>query len=423
MVSSINLLFLHYFSVDKELFRTLKLSIRIRTGTFNMIKCFALWALCLCFCGQCLSQEEVRTGGVSNPTDTSPKVLLDVLFATNEDGLLFINNEAKGAITKNEFRYIKLAPGIYTYAIKPANSADKWEESFTVTEEGTNEVFIDFLYFLDNKNAQSGSLQTSNNPLSSLPVSGNQPAAIGTVQGINAVNKDAQVSTINFLLANVVMVTGGSFVMGNNKSPLADEAEHTVRLAPFYFSKFEVTQHQWQSIMGNNPSINKDCPTCPVENVSWEETMSFIQKLNALSNKRFRLPTEAEWEYVTRIGGKAEIEKAGGPEEYVRKTAWYFANSDRKTQPVGRKQANVASIFDLMGNVSEWCQDWYDPGYYKNQASQQNPKGPSSGREKVIRGGNYREYIGDRFRPSMRNKRKPTEKSGEIGFRLVLDAN
>jgi formylglycine-generating enzyme required for sulfatase activity len=347
-----------------------------------------------------------------------------VLFATNEDGLLLINEEAKGKITKDEFRYIKLAPGIYSYTVKTTSGSEVISENFTVRAEATNEVFIDVLYFLDLQKEQKSAVQNAHPGASpTTPVLDNKLAPIGTVQGMTAINKDAQLSTINFLLANVILMKGGRFVMGNNKSPLADETEHTVELRPFYFSKFEVTQHQWQLIMGNNPSINQGCPTCPVENVSWEETMSFIQKLNALSNQRFRLPTEAEWEYVSRIGGKDEIEKAGGPEEYVRKTAWYFGNSEKKTQPVGRKQANVSGIFDLMGNVSEWCQDWYDAGYYHHPSGQLNPKGPPAGKEKVVRGGNYREYVGDHFRPSLRNKRKPGEKSGEIGLRLVLDVN
>lgn len=209
--------------------------------------------------------------------------------------------------------------------------------------------------------------------------------------------------------------------MGNNRAPVPDEAEHTVTLRPFHFGKYEVTQDQWQTIMGYNPSLNKACPTCPVDNVSWEEVMHFVRKLNSISNRTFRLPTEAEWEYVAKLGGKAEVDKAGGQEAYIKKAAWYFANSLGHTHPVGTKAPDVAGIYDLIGNVSEWCLDWYGPSFYKEQYNQNNPEGPPQGKEKVIRGGNYKDFVGDRFRPSFRNKRPPAGKSSELGFRLVIE--
>ena len=147
--------------------------------------------------------------------------------------------------------------------------------------------------------------------------------------------------------------------MGNNKAPAADEVEHPVTISDIRFGQFEVTQQQWTVMMGYNPSKNGGCGTCPVENVSWEEVMRFIRKINLAGNKKFRLPTEAEWEYVARLGGKAEVVQAGGQEEYIKKTAWYFANADKQTHPVGQKQPNVAGSYDLMGTVSEWCSDWY----------------------------------------------------------------
>jgi formylglycine-generating enzyme required for sulfatase activity len=155
--------------------------------------------------------------------------------------------------------------------------------------------------------------------------------------------------------------------------------------------------------------------------VSWEEAMKFIQKINSLSDKRFRLPTEAEWEYVAKYGGKAEVDQYGGQEEFIKATGWYYANSDKKTHPVGQKAPNASGIYDLIGNVSEWCYDWYSPDYFKEQSSQKNPEGPPLGKEKIVRGTSYNDYLGDRFRPSLRNKLKPVTKSKEIGFRLVLD--
>jgi formylglycine-generating enzyme required for sulfatase activity len=173
--------------------------------------------------------------------------------------------------------------------------------------------------------------------------------------------------------------------------------------------------------MGYNPSLNKNCDYCPVENVSWEEVMKFISKLNAISGRRFRLPTEAEWEYVAKLGGKDEIETAGGPEEFVKKTAWHFQNANNQTHQIGTKAPNVGGIFDMMGNVSEWCSDWYGTSFYKEAVAGKNPKGPSAGKEKIYRGGNFKDASGDRFRPSLRKKRNPVDKSGDLGFRLVLD--
>jgi formylglycine-generating enzyme required for sulfatase activity len=172
--------------------------------------------------------------------------------------------------------------------------------------------------------------------------------------------------------------------------------------------------------MGSNPSLHTGCKTCPVENVSWEEVMIFIRKINSLSGKTFRLPTEAEWEYVAKFGGKEEIEKAGGAEEYIKKTAWASVNSGNQSQPIGKKQPNTVGIYDLTGNVPEWCFDWYDALFYKQEFTDKNPQGPPLGKDKVIRGGNYRDYIGDRFRPSFRNKMNPKSKSSEVGFRLVM---
>lgn len=343
--------------------------------------------------------------------------LLDVLFATNEDCDLLINEEAKGLLSRNDFRYIKLAPGAYRYKAKSKTTGDELSETFTVSETGTNEVFMDLLYTVDAKTEERAKLKGT----VALKTAKTQTAPRQD-EKITLTSKEAQAETLNALLSNTVLMKGGSFVMGNNRAPARDETEHPVTLSPFYFSKYEITQHQWETIMGSNPSIANGCPTCPVENVSWEDAMAFIRKLNSMSDQKFRLPTEAEWEYAARFGGRAEVEKAGGQEAYIKKTAWYFSNAESKVHPVGRKDPNVAGIFDLTGNVSEWCLDWYSVGYYKENYNQRNPEGPSLGKERVIRGGNFKDYVGDRFRPSFRNKRIPTGKSNEVGFRVVIEA-
>lgn len=386
-----------------------------------MIKQATIIFCCLLTTGLCRSQQ--GTAPKTEKPDPVAANLLDVLFATNEDCDLLINEEAKGPLSKSSFRYIKLAPGAYRYKAKSKTTGDELSEAFTVSETGTNEVFMDLLYTVDAKTEERAKLKsTVASTMQGSAKAAKPQAAPGQDERVAATSKEAQAETINALLSNAVLMKGGSFVMGNNRAPSRDEAEHPVTLGPFYFSKYEVTQHQWETMMGFNPSVVTNCPTCPVENVSWEDAMGFIRKLNAVSDQKFRLPTEAEWEYVARFGGRAEVEKAGGQEAYIKKTAWYFSNAESKAHPVGRKEPNAAGIFDLTGNVSEWCLDWYSPAFYKEDYNQRDPEGPAAGREKVIRGGNFKDYVGDRFRPSFRNKRIPTGKSNEVGFRVVIEA-
>lgn len=339
-------------------------------------------------------------------TQSSPIVVQDVLFATNEDCDLYIGEEFKGTVSKKQYTYLKLAPGTYTYKVKCKLVPDELKETFTVREGEQSEVFIDLLFFIDEK--KTGDV-----------IAKPTVAEKGFAPGVT----NEQKAVIKELISNMVPIKGGKFVMGNNRAPSGDELEHPVTISSFLFNKYEVTQHQWNVMMGYNPSDRKDCNTCPVENVSWEEVMKFIRKVTLASNRKFRLPTEAEWEYVAKLGGKSEIDKAGGQEEYIKSTSWYFGNSDKRTHSIGQKRANVAGIYDLLGNVSEWCSDWYGSYYYKDDDSQIDPEGPPLGKEKVFRGGSFVDYTGDRFRPSLRNKLRPTEKSKNIGFRLVLQSN
>ncbi len=404
---------------------------KITSAFFFIILCFHSWAQAddqnkkAVADASGKTRDLVTTGSVpavlSKNTTLSPTPVLDVLFATNEDCRLFINEELKGVVSKSEFLFLKLSPGTYRYKAKSRTTGDEWNDTFSIAEGRPNEVFIDLLYTIDVETEKR--LKAESKKTASVAV---QAQNEKTLQGQKTAEKkiagnDPQLSTINMFIAGMVPVKGGSFVMGNNRSPSADELEHSVTLSPILFSKYEVTQEQWESIMGYNPSINKACSACPVENVSWEEVMVFIRKINSISNKKFRLPTEAEWEYVAKSGGKTEIEKAGGVEEYIKKTAWNFANSGNKTHPVGGKQPNVSGIYDLIGNVSEWCMDWYGAFFYKEDFTQRNPEGPPLGKDKVIRGGNYKDYLGDRFRPSFRNKMNPKSKSSEVGFRLVME--
>lgn len=353
-------------------------------------------------------QAEVSAGKEALLKKPPATELIEVLFATNEDCDLFVDEEFKTVVSKNQYQYVKLSPGDHSYKAKSKSTASELKEAFKVSATQSNEIFIDLLYAIDENNlkAQNALVNASDT---------------GNLSEGSESSEQLKKATVAEILSSMVAIKGGNFIMGNNRSPLGDEIEHPVTVSPVMFSKYEVTQQQWQNVMGSNPSENKECSTCPVENISWEEAMKFIRKINVISNRRFRLPTEAEWEYVAKMGGKSEIDSAGGQEEYIKKTAWYFANSDKKTHPVGEKQPNVLGIYDLYGNVSEWCSDWYASYYYKDDDSQKRPEGPPLGKEKIIRGGSFIEYMGDRFRPSLRNKLKPTTKTKDVGFRLVLD--
>jgi formylglycine-generating enzyme required for sulfatase activity len=180
----------------------------------------------------------------------------------------------------------------------------------------------------------------------------------------------------NTPVANIetVYVEGGSFNMGSNYTK-DSKPIHRVTVSSFYIGKYDVTQAQWRAVMGNNPSRFKDCDECPVEGVYWIDAQQFIARLNQKTGKHYRLPTEAEWEYAARGGNKSNGYTYSGSNGLA-SVAWYTDNSGHKTHPVGQKQANELGIYDMTGNVPQWCQDWYDKDYYANSPAE-NPQGPS----------------------------------------------
>ena len=229
--------------------------------------------------------------------------------------------------------------------------------------------------------------------------------------------------TVNGVSFTMIAVEGGAFSMGGATSEQGSDADsderpvHSVTLSDYYIGETEVTQELWQAVMGNNPSYYSGYPQRPVEYVSWNDCQEFITKLNNLTGKNFRLPTEAEWEYAARGGNKSKGYKYSGSNT-VGDVAWYDSNSISRTHDVKTKQANELGIYDMSGNVYEWCQDWYNSSYYSS-SPENNPTGPTSGSSRVLRGGSWDSDA--RFcRVSSRRSDDPDFRDDSLGFRLAL---
>ncbi len=257
------------------------------------------------------------------------------------------------------------------------------------------------------------------------------PAWIKRIVGSDALNPnwDSSVTTeqkriLGALIDNMVAVKGGTFWMGaqstdpNGQNYDSDAFDwespvHRVTLSDYNIGKYEVTQEEWQAVMGKNPSYFKGSKR-PVEKVSYKDCQEFIRRLNALTGLEFMLPTEAQWEYAARGGNMSKGYKYSGSND-LNSVAWYTDNSGSETHPVGQKQPNELGLYDMTGNVWEWCSDWY--GSYSS-GSQTNPTGPSTGSCRVDRGGcwNY----GARYcRVSDRNDDSPDISDNNLGLRLV----
>jgi formylglycine-generating enzyme required for sulfatase activity len=215
----------------------------------------------------------------------------------------------------------------------------------------------------------------------------------------------------------LVRIPAGEFLMGSPMSEASREnnegPQHRVRISkPFYLGKYEVTQGQWVAVMGENPSNFKGDDRLPVENISWNDCVEFCRKVSQKTGVRIRLPSEAEWEYACRAGSTTAYSFGDSPDA-LGQYAWYEDNWDSKTHPVGQKKPNVWGLYDMHGNVGEWCADWYGEGYYR-QSPPTDPSGPTSGELRVIRSGWFwgcRSAHRDRAPPGFRHR--------YLGFRVA----
>ena len=222
-------------------------------------------------------------------------------------------------------------------------------------------------------------------------------------------------SGLKYLEPEMVFVEGGRFIMGSTTGEDDEHPVHEVELSSFYIGKYEVTQAQWKAVMGSNPSRFRGCDQCPVEQVDWNDVQEYIRKLNSLTGKTYRLPTEAEWEYAAR-GGKRSKGTIYAGSNRIAEVGWNYENSGSSTHPVGQKKPNELGIYDMTGNVWEWCNDWH--GQYFS-SYQRNPQGPASGQGRILRGGSWY-FIGPDGRVADRNWSVIDIRRYISGFRLVL---
>jgi len=243
-------------------------------------------------------------------------------------------------------------------------------------------------------------------------LNGKQPAEFKSIEKEIKINLGYEVNI------EMVYIEPGKFIMGDNSGANASPRHQVTISKGFYIGKYPVTQEQWVEVMKKNPSkFSGKGLMHPIENVSWEDCQKFIEALNKLKkyNGIFRLPTEAEWEYACRAGSDTQYYWGNECDDNY---CWHNGNSRGSTQPVGMKKPNGFGLFDMNGNVWEWCQDWYDNNYYKLN-DRLDPKGAAKGSSRVDRGGSWYSDCND-CRSSSRDDSDPFGRFSNVGFRLVL---
>ena len=249
------------------------------------------------------------------------------------------------------------------------------------------------------------------------PKTGNNP--VSTPSASSGSNRTFNVKGVTFTM---VYVQGGTFQMGSNTGESDEKPVHSVTLSSYYIGQTEVTQELWEAVMGSNPSFFKGSKR-PVEKVSWNDCQDFVNELSRLTGERFHLPTEAQWEFAARGGVKSTGCNYAGSNA-IATVAWYEENSYKKgsdnpdygTHTVATKSPNELGIYDMSGNVWEWCQDWYDS---YSSSSQTNPTGPSAGSYRVNRGGGWLSAA-SRCRAARRSLDTPSSTLDNLGLRLAL---
>jgi len=241
------------------------------------------------------------------------------------------------------------------------------------------------------------------------------------VYGAPAGSPDALESTADPVTGmDFVYVKGGCYQMGDtfDEGDSDEFPAHEVCVSDFFIGRYMVTQDQWVKIMGSNPSRFQQGGDYPVENVSWNDVQRFILLLNEKAGREYRLPTEAEWEYAARSGGKKERYAGTSSDAQLRNYAWYYLNSKQSTHPVGRKLQNGLGLYDMTGILWEWCSDWYEGRYY-DTSPRNDPKGLPNGWFRSLRGGSW-DTDTRNVRVTSRYWAASETKNSKRGFRLLL---
>jgi formylglycine-generating enzyme required for sulfatase activity len=247
---------------------------------------------------------------------------------------------------------------------------------------------------------------------------------IATPNPTTAVTPKGMRSYTEVIALNVRMemhaIPGGEFLMGSpEKQGYADEyPQHRATLSPFYIGKYPVTQSQWRAVMRTNPS-HFNGPHHPVDSITWDEAFEYCRRLSYATGRIYRLPTEAEWEFACRAGMQTQF-NYGDEEEFVVQYAWCLTNSGNHTHPVGEKKPNGWGLYDMHGNVWEWCHDWYAADYYQ-YSPKVNPFGPAKGSSRVLRGGSWYS-LPNYCRNAGRSNHQPDQRDPLVGFRVVCEA-
>ena len=369
-------------------------------------------------------RNEVVPDGISGKNSPFATELLDVLTRYSEEGISVFQlvDKVTTAVTHESFQTPIGRPlfqvgdkgGMFILRAKN-HEGFIWEEPpRTYAPEGTHQARDKKLYSI---------LVNPKVKWVSIALIITFSLIIGLIQFYKEIKPQATILTQDQALKEIdrimVSIPSGSFEMGSNKFDDDEMPIHEVKLSSFEISAFEVTQAQWEAIMETNPAKNswyyEPCLNCPVTYVAWDTAQAFIQRLNSLSGKSYRLPTEAEWEYAARANENFIYAGSNNVDE----VAWCYSyeEAEENTHPVGTLKPNTWNLYDMSGNVSEWCEDRYGKDYYASSVPD-NPKGPNSGRERVLRGGSY-PVLPKYCRVSARASSETSLGGPETGFRLA----
>jgi formylglycine-generating enzyme required for sulfatase activity len=338
-----------------------------------------------------------------------------LVFATNPDNVADDGIGDNSPFTKHLLRFIRQPDLEVGMLLRRVRTAVKAETNGAQTPWENGSIEGEF-YF-----AQAGVAPSSAPPPSPQTTSGaGTQVAVGAYPPASQPETSLPKTLRNSIGMEFVLIPAGEFQMGSHDGYQDEKPVHRVRISKaFYLGEYEVTQSQWQAVMGNNPSSFKGDPNLPVESVFWDDVQEFIRRLNAKEGgTKYRLPTEAEWEYAARAGSTTVYSFGNNPSQ-LGEYAWYDDNARDKTHPVGQKKPNAWGLYDTHGNVWEWVQDRYSSSYPPGFVT--DPQGPSSGSLRVRRGGGWHDYAGG-CRSAQRDIGAPGRRIDGLGFRLLRTA-